>query len=599
MTKATTATKLTGKQVATPTVTAVPLSELHFAKDAPKGHNLVVRKSWPCEGRDWDILLASVRQHGVIIPLVFQEIDGKKYVISGNRRLDVLRAIHEGEIATRVIDVPCIDVASYDNGDPRELAYAANIALPPHPVDRYELFAMLVDDGMSKPDLAQRFVLTDRQVSQVLALAALAPEIRDAWRSDEIDADTAQAFTLASSPDDQRKTYLSLKKTDNLHDYSVKQRFVGKQRDIGRTLLFVGKQRYEEAGGKVNEDLFGTDHTVSDQPLLLKLVSERFDAEIKRLTEVDGWAWAAREQEVQNRFSMPSLKTAEPNKAEAAEITKLRKIADTDDDEKSDQAIAAISRIEETAELRGYSAKDRARAGCTLGIGDEGQLVVEYGLLKPAKETQAEARKASGEKPKPKKADGSVLSNALAQRLSQQLTQAAAETIGLGTARVVFAALAAGFATGSIVVVSENGLRTKREGHKQRGNFADCFTHFLKVGSEVALRLVCAQALDFETLNAERPPLKDKGVAALIDELPAKQFSSAILKLFDAKDYFSSCSGAVCAAAIKEIDPKHPLKMKGKAAAEKVAIALAVKHDWLPLFLRTSHYAGPGAKKGK
>lgn len=599
MTKATTANILTGKQVATPKVIDTALDELHFAKEAPKGHQLVVRKDWPREGRAWDELLASVKRHGVIMPLVFKEIDGKKYVIAGNRRLDVLREIHSGAVASKIITVPTIDVDSYNNGDPRELAYAANVSLPPHAVDRYEVFSMLIDDGMSRADLAARYVLTDRQVSQVLALANLIPEIRDAWRSEEIDAETAEAFTLAPSMEEQRKAFVALKKVGNLADYAVTQRFVGKQRDIGRTLLFVGKERYIEAGGKVHDDLFRTNHTVSDQPLLMKLVSERYEAEIKRLVEVDGWAWAARENEIPNRHSMASLRTAEPNKVEAAEIKKLRKIADdSEDEEAADRAIETIARIEETAELRGYSAADRAKSGCSLNIGDHGELVVRYGFIKARTQAAAEQRKASGEKPKPKKADGSVLSNALAQRLSQQLTQATAAVLAKEQ-KIALAVLAAGFSSESVVKVSEDGMRTKKEGPGKRTHLDELLATFMKKTPLDALAQITANALDFETLDAGRPPLKNKDVSAIIDELPAKAFNAAMLSEFDAEDYFNGVSGAVCVAAIREMEPGNKLVIKAKAEAAKAAIKLAEKHDWLPLFLRTSHYSGPGAKKGK
>lgn len=590
---------MTGKQVTAPMVSETPLSDLHFAKDAPKGHQLEVRKQWPREGRAWDELLASVRQHGVIIPLVFKEIEGKRYVISGNRRLDVLREIHKGELATRIIAVPTIDVASYNNGDPRELAYAANISLPPHAVDRYELFSMLIDDGMSRADLAARFVLSDRQVSQVLALAHLAPEIRSAWRSEEITADAAQAFTLASSQLDQLSAFKILKKAGSLSEWAIKARFVGKQRDVGRFVAFVGADRYREAGGKLNEDLFGTDHTVTDQPLLMKLVNERFEAEIKRLTETDGWAWAATEADTPKRYDYDQLKRKQPAAKERAEITKLQKIADESSDQEAvDKAIAAVDRIETAAELEGYTEKDRARAGCVVSMGDEGHLKVLYGYIKPKAELKAEEAKASGAKPKPKKADGSVLSNALAQRLSQQLTIATTKVLS-GHVNVALAVLAAGFETDSAVKVEENGMSTRLRGRSTRNSFTELFATFIKKGSLDALAAIAATALDFETLSADRPPLKSKDVNAIIDRLQAKAFNVALLKEFDAKDYFASVSGAVCAAAIKEIEPKHPLTMKGKAAAAKAATALAIKHEWLPLFLRTSHYAGPGAKKGR
>ena len=547
------ATALTGKQVATPTVIDVSLDELNFARESPKRNDLVVRKDWPREGKPWEELLASVQRHGVIMPLVFKEIDGKKYVIAGNRRLDVLREIHGGEISSRIIRVPCIDVASYNNGDPRELAYAANISLPPHPVDRYEVFSMLIDDGMSRDDLAARYVLTARQVDQVLALAKLAPEIRDAWRGDLIDAETAQAFTLALNHNDQSAAFKALKKADALAAHHVRDRFIGKQRDVGRLLMFVGIEKYEADGdGIVHRDLFGSDHTVSDQKQLHRMVGERMDAEISRLTEIDGWAWCSLEHETKDRYTMRELPKSEPSGAEQAEIKKLEKRADeTEDQDEADKAIAAIARIQTAAELAGYKPSDRAKAGCVLGIGDQGQLVVRYGLIKPSAEAKADTRKETGEKPKPKKADGSVLSDALSKRLNLQLQ------------RAIYGAL---------------------NEHPHPSDLCKTLAH------------VVAAMIDWH--DGGTPLLIVGNFKAIQDAIKPAVMQKHLLKCFDERDYFNSVSHAVAVAAIKEMDPKVKPPVETAKTAQ-IAIKLAGKTDWLPFALRTSHYSGPGAKKGK
>jgi ParB family chromosome partitioning protein len=68
-----------------------------------------------------------------------------------------------------------------------------------HPVDQYEAFARLEEQGKTREEIAQQYGLTEKEVRQALALGRLSPEfVRDAWRKGEIKTEAAQAFTLAA-----------------------------------------------------------------------------------------------------------------------------------------------------------------------------------------------------------------------------------------------------------------------------------------------------------------------------------------------------------------------------------------------------------------
>lgn len=585
-----------------PQSTLIDISELKFAKDAPKDTHLVVRKDWPRSGASWDELVASIKSHGVFFPLVFKEVKGQKYVISGNRRLDVLTTEIWPTMNGKPLMVPCIDVDDYKNGDPRELAWAANIQLPPHPVDRFELFAMLMKDGMKDGDLAERFVLTARQVAQVKAIDRLSPVIRNAWRSGEIDADTAKAFTLGHNHAEQDKVFNSLAKSERLHEHGVRERFIGQQQDSGRLLIFVGMDAYTAKGGKITQDFFENHHTVSNTKLLHKMAQDKLHEELERLTKQEGWSWALLDDEMQDKFAYSRLPQKPVNATEQKTIDGLKaKIEAETDSEKIASFVASIRAIETTAEMRSYTSKNREEAGCSVGIGDDGELVITYGWIKH-RSTAIEAKGKAKSKAKGKDASG--LSNALMLHTSQQLTKAVAAVLR-SEPKLACAALIAGFAShGDVLAVTEMGPDTKRIPLEKRkpADFASLFDRFKNKDQATlanALANVAAQALDLESTNSDHPPLKDKGIAALIAMLPGAKLQKQLALHFDCLHYFNSVSRAAVVAAVKEIDPKAKGLAGGKDSLAKGAARMADKAGWLPAMLRTNSYDGPGAKKAR
>lgn len=384
-----------------------PIGELKYASEAPAKLNLQVRKS--NDTLSMPELVASVRQHGIIFALITKG----EYVVAGNRRLRALRELHGPEYRVRTID------SDQYEGDVRELALATNNSLPMHPIDRFEIIASLVADGMAPDDVAAHYALDDRAFKQLMKLAGLAPFARDLWRGGEITASVAQALTLTDDFALQKKVYTAAKKEvhgdQSVSAHSVRNRLVGdKQRDVGRLLVFVGKEKYEAKGGKVNEDLFGTDHTVSDTALLQSMAVDRFDEEIKKYTD-DGWSWAVSTVGLQNRYMHDDI--GEP-----------------------------------------YTAAKKAKSGVFLTVNANGEVDVELGKVRPqdqraatqaAKPSKAE-KAAAGEKKAP-----AVMSQAQRTRMRDQLRKATQEALTINgkklgglaemTCKIVAASMENGF----------------------------------------------------------------------------------------------------------------------------------------------------------
>jgi ParB family chromosome partitioning protein len=594
----------------------VDIAKLRYASEAPKELNLQVRKSSDKAGLEE--LEASIKTHGIIVPLVTKEHKGVLYVTAGNRRLKLMRKLHPDYEKTSV-SAPTVD-SDKITGDPREIAMATNLGLPPHPVDRYEVIALLVKEGMKPADAQEHFGLTGHAFAQVMRLGKMDPIVRNAWRDGEIDAPTVKAFALTDDQKEQARVFNLLKKNSHngkVYQHEVTSRLIGQQREAGHLVEFVGLAVCEDAKLKVNTDLFGTQHTVSDMKLLRKLADKKL-AEACAILIADGWSWALPASEIASDWYYSRLEPAQPAKPTPGEQKRLDEIAaimqsyDDDSGDDIDALEEENASITEAIKSRGYTEAQRKKSGCILKIAGDGSLSIEYGLVKPedakkvaASERKANAPTADAGKTKKKGPHNDVKSAALAGRLSEQLTKAAGMAI-VREPSVAISALIAGIASHDYAV----GVRINTD-HSRPVAFVSTFEGNLKGSTqnrEILLAQITARALSFGNSNPDSHPMKNPAVAAVCDAIDVKRMNAALRECFDAKDYFSSTDKASIAQAVREsMGEDHAakvLKMKGPEAA-KFATANVPRTKWLPPWLRIAGYDGPNiaakkpAKKGK
>lgn len=159
-------------------------------------------------------LLPSVRARGILVPLLVRPEAGEggntteAYGIVAGRRRYFAAKIVATETGT-MPDLPCAVMEPGDDADALEASLIENLAR--RDVDemtQYETFVKLVRQGRSVAEIAATFGLTETAVKQRLALGNLLPNIREAYRRDEIEADTVRHLTLASKA--QQKEWLAL-----------------------------------------------------------------------------------------------------------------------------------------------------------------------------------------------------------------------------------------------------------------------------------------------------------------------------------------------------------------------------------------------------
>lgn len=523
--------------------------------------------------------VASIRKHGIIIPLIVRANGNGFKVTKGGKRHDSLLWMQEHqEIANGVpvsadYQVPIVVVDANDT-EAKEISLITSvIRRPAHPVDEFEAYAELAAEpsNMNPDDIAKTFGIARKQVDQAMALGALSPKVRKAWRDGGINAEAAQAFTLARSHKDQDKVLAKLEKQGRFRygnaQHEVRGEIIGSQGDLSKVLAFVGVDTYKAAGGTVIEDLFNDRHGVSDPALLKKLSDEKIAAKCDELVK-DGWSFAKPQADVPNYWQYQQIdKKPKFEGHEAARIKELhasiKKISEAGEEDADQDAYEAmqqeVEQIEATAKGRAITAKDKAASGCFIELDGNG-LTITYGVVAPqdAKGSRAAAGEpVQGGKPEPAKPKApATLSQALKTRLRTQML--------ISTKKALLA-------------------------DKLLGRLAP-----------VLAKIVAAQINTNGTWN-QVPTEVERSLVAIRDAITPKVMNEAARAAFDAKDYFSSVPKSFNLKAITEaVNADEARKVAGKKGAEIAKFALAnVGKKWLPPELRAAGYDGPGSKKAK
>lgn len=217
---------------------------------------LNVRKSNRTSVED---LVPSIEAMGILQPLLVRPKGESFEIVAGQRRYQALKAISE----THPVDpVPCLVMEQGEDAKAIEASLAENLLrLPMDAIDQFEAFHALAKQGQSGQDIALRFGVSERLVTQRLALATLYAPIRNAFRRAEIDLSTLQTLTLASKS--QQKRWYKLHASEE--DYAPqgwqlkKWLFGGEEIPISNALFDP-----DSCKGGIVTDLFGEESYFAD-----------------------------------------------------------------------------------------------------------------------------------------------------------------------------------------------------------------------------------------------------------------------------------------------------------------------------------------------
>jgi ParB family chromosome partitioning protein len=305
-------------------------------------------------------LVASIRTHDLLEPLVVRKLeDGRYEVIAGKRRLAALRAVHPSGDPK----VDCV-LKQVDNDTARAIGLSENFAREAmHPLDEAEAFAKLASvDCKGVAEIAAEFGVGHPYIRQRMKLAGLAGEIKEAYRAGAIDTLTAE--TLSSVPVERQM--------------EVWEEVGGQPEDAGqvRTIIYEQWIDAERAlfdlatlpPAAVSNDLFG-ERVRIERAAFMEAQRGALEGERERLVE-DGWreVVVAERSQVQDRlYAMATPHTeydadtqAKLNAIEARREAFEQSLADREETEADSDQFEALNREEEAVIAGGHAGHSEA-----------------------------------------------------------------------------------------------------------------------------------------------------------------------------------------------------------------------------------------------
>jgi len=229
-------------------------------------------------------ILPTIRARGLLQPLIVRP-KGKAFeVLAGRRRYYALKTLASETGETP--QVPCAVMEAGDDASAIEASLIENTArLDPDEVARWETFARLTEQGRSVLDIATTFGVSEIMVRRALALGNLIPEIRKAYRDEDIDAYTVRELTLAS-PEQQREWMKLFDEpgTNPPLGFQLKQWLFGAEIKTEAALFPL-----EDYRGSIVSDLFEEHRYFGDAARFWELQNVAI-AERRQALLDDGWA---------------------------------------------------------------------------------------------------------------------------------------------------------------------------------------------------------------------------------------------------------------------------------------------------------------------
>ncbi|QPI75550.1 ParB/RepB/Spo0J family partition protein [Sphingobium sp. Cam5-1] len=241
-------------------------------------------------------MAADLEARGVLQNLLVTPVKkprGTFEVFDGGRRLRGLLMLAErGVIDPETYDVP-VKVLVGDEATLSETSTAANFhQLKMTPAEECRAFQYFIGLNNDIDGVAKRFGLTRRFVEGRLRLATLAEPIFEALSEGAITLDVAKAYASTENQEKQLLVWTSYGTTYSNADTIRRVIANETMKSTDPVAILIGEDRYVEAGGKVDRDLFSEsgDKWVNPE-IAQRLAADVMEAEAKRVGEELGLAW--------------------------------------------------------------------------------------------------------------------------------------------------------------------------------------------------------------------------------------------------------------------------------------------------------------------
>ena len=220
-------------------------------------------------------LSESIKQHGIIQPLVLRRLGNKYEIIAGERRF-------KAATMAGLRQVPAI-ISDIDDNKSAEIALVENIQRRNlTPIEEAKSYKNLLDRGyMTQEQLAEKMGVSQSSIANKLRLLNLAPEVQDALLQEKISERHARSLLVL--PKEEQPKWL--------------QKILTKRLTVRQLDLEIKK-----AKGEINEDV----PLVNIAPDVTKIINNSSDINQKEPTK------EVKTMENEQKENMSEIKTEEP-----------------------------------------------------------------------------------------------------------------------------------------------------------------------------------------------------------------------------------------------------------------------------------------------
>ncbi len=238
----------------------------------------------------------SIKRDGVLQNLIVSpEGKGAFRVVIGKRRYLALKFLKERGEIDDAYRVPIALRRDASKADLDRMATVENVQREPlDPIDEAESFARLLTKGAKVEDVSAETGVSVPTIRRRLALATLAPEVKEAVRAKELPLSLAEVLTLARQAE-QKGLLREIKRNGRVDARQLREHIVGEKPSVATAIFPL--ERYK---GTFTKDLFAEkDTTYFDDPeQFMALQKEAVDAQAEALRKDFTWVEVATEHAV-------------------------------------------------------------------------------------------------------------------------------------------------------------------------------------------------------------------------------------------------------------------------------------------------------------
>lgn len=240
-----------------------------------------------------DGLAASIAALGLLQSLVVQQLDDGTYgVLAGRRRMLAIQQLATTGGVEPAFKVPCKVIAK-DVDHVTALSLAENTMQEPmNPLDEYEAFASMIEEGETIDGIATTFGTVTRTVKERLRYGKVHEGIRAAVRSETITLDVMKAYAIHPCQETQKRVFDGFMLEPTTHSTWAVRGTLAKQ-DIRADdpLAVLVMDRYRERGGEMIVALFDEDTVLKNRDLAETIRDEILMEKAEEVRAAHGFKW--------------------------------------------------------------------------------------------------------------------------------------------------------------------------------------------------------------------------------------------------------------------------------------------------------------------